>query len=133
MKFTLTTPLIFFFLLLFGTSCFKDPVSPPANTKIQFVLYTDQDFSTDSDQIVFRLSIQKAPNQTIWDSTLAPIYIKDIPDSAHKIVIEKSVSNDNNAFLKCGFYYSIENVGNSWYLDSIPPGVNFKKIEFNFR
>jgi hypothetical protein len=133
MKFKFASPFFFVALLLFGTSCFKDPVVTTVQTKVQFVLYTDQDFSNDSDQIVFRLSIQKAPNQSLWDSILPPMAIKDIPDSAHKIVIEKSVSNDNNAFLKCGFYYTIENVGNSWYLDSIPPGVNFKKVEFNFR
>lgn len=133
MKLKSVTSLLIFTLLLFGTSCFKDPVVAPDQTKVQFVLYTDQDFSHDSNQILFRLSIQKAPNQSLWDSILAPMAIKDIPDSLHKIIIEKWVTNNNNVFLKCGFYYSIENIGNSWYLDSIPPGVNFKKVEFNFR
>ena len=132
MKFISTPTAFFIFVILFGTSCFKDPVSPAIERKVQFVLYTDKDFTNDSGIITFRLSIQNAFNP-LWDSTLAPMAIKDIPDSAHKIVVEKLVPFNDNSMLKVGFYYEIENVGNSWFLDSLPPGVAFKRVEFNFR
>jgi hypothetical protein len=101
---------------------------------VQFVLFTDKDFSTDHKQITFKLSIQNpAANTTLWDSTLAPMAISDIPDIAHKLVVEKLVPNNDPSLLKVGFYYTIENVGNSWHLDSLSVGQTFKIVDFNFQ
>ena len=124
--------------VLTGTSCSKDnhpkPVTPTVERTVQFVLFTDKDFSTDHKQITFKLSIQNpAANTTLWDSTLAPMAISDIPDIAHKLVVEKLVPNNDPSLLKVGFYYTIENVGNSWHLDSLSVGQTFKIVDFNFQ
>lgn len=120
--------------VLATTSCQNnstDPV-PAAPREVQFTLYTDKDFSTENGLITFRASIQNNKNQTLWDSVLAPMKIKDIPNLQHKIVFNKSVSTSNSSVLKVGFYYTIENVGNSWHLDSFNAGETFKAIDFNF-
>jgi len=131
----LFAPTVFFIVsILFGTSCIKDPPATPLSRRtVQYVLYTDKDFSSDNNLITFRLSIQNSADQTLWDSIMAPIAIKEIPDSAHRIVVEKLVPTNDLSAMKVGFYYEIENVGNSWYLDSFPAGMTFKKVEFNFK
>jgi hypothetical protein len=124
--------------ILVGTACKKqtiarEPESPAVLRKVQYGIYTDKDFSTSNNNIVFTLIIANSSNQNIWDSVLAPMKIKDIPDLAHKIVIEKSILANVNTLLKVGFYYSIENVGNSSHVDSFNGGEIFKTFDFNFQ
>jgi hypothetical protein len=123
--------------LLSGTSCKKETTDSttenPVPRKVQFVLYTDKDFSNNDGIITFELSIQKLPNHVLWDSLLPPMKIKDIPGAANKLVIEKWVPGNDPSLLRTGFYYSIENVGNSWFLDSFKVGETFKSIEYNFQ
>jgi hypothetical protein len=127
------------FLFLFTSmvacvSCSKDPVPPvpkPART-LRFILYTDKDFSTNNNNISFSLFI-RTHSTTLFDSALATMKIKDIPRLANKIVIEKQVPNDNGSDLAAGFNYTIENVGQSWYTDTIAAGVASKEIVFAFQ
>ena len=101
----------------------------PINTfpeKFNSTLYTDKDFSDNNQLITFELSIQKTEGQVLWDSVFTPMKIKDIPGPANKWVIEKWVPGNDPSLLKTGFYYSIENVGNSWYMDSLKWGRHLK-------
>ena len=120
----------------------EKPVPPPSGGRtFRFVLFTDQDFSTDNSVIRFTLFIKKGsvyvydPNQNdlLYDSALAPIHIKDIPGPANKIVVEKTVAGYDDADLSAGFVYQIENVGNSWHVDTSSTGNPLKVIEYNFR
>jgi hypothetical protein len=129
--------------ILIGTSC-KKQITGSAITdsaldnsknlrKVRFVLYTDKDFSSDNDSIFFKLSIRKARNQVLWDSMLAPMKIKDIPDLAHRLIVNKLVPGNDPSLLKVGFYYSIKNVGNSWHVEPFNVGETFKVVDFNFQ
>lgn len=123
---------------ILGTSCKKqtidrEPDSPGVPRKVQFLLYTDKDFSSDNGNILFTVSIKNSANQVLWDSVLPQMKIKDIPNLEHKIMIEKSVPGNDASPLKVGFYYSIENVGNSWHLDSLNAGETLKVVDFNFQ
>ena len=125
-------------IIMIGTSCKKYtsediPINPKAPRLVQFDLYTDKDFSHVNNIITFKISIQKATDEVLWDSVLAPMQIKDIPQLAQKLVVEKYVPGNDPSLLKVGFYYSIENVGNSWHLDSFEPGEIFKIVNFNFQ
>ena len=125
-------------IILIGTSCKKqityNALSSSKNLrKVQFVLYTDKDFSSDNNTITFKVSIKKSGNQVLWDSTLTPMKIKDIPNTAHKIIIEKAIPGNDPSLLKVGFYYSIKDVGNSWYLNAFNVGETFKVVDFNFQ
>ena len=126
-----------FFVILNGTFCKKQTTEqPPINTvprKVQFVLYTDKDFSDNNQLITFELSIQKSSNEVLWDSVLPTMKIKDIPGPANKWVIEKWVPGNDPSLLKTGFYYAIENVGNSWFIDSFKVGETFKSVVYNFQ
>jgi len=137
MKSILFSSLLLSAVLVFGISCKKysdpDPGSgQKVDRKVQFVLFTTADHSTDNHQITFRLAIQNYNGQFLWDSVLAPIAIKNIPDLAHKISVEKTISA-NSAQLKVGFYYSIEDVGNSWHLESFDAGTSVKTVNFDFQ
>ena len=125
-------------IILIGTSCKKESTEEMLNKrvtlrKVQFVLYTDKDFSSDNHTITFKASIKKSGNQVLWDSTLAPMKIKDIPNVAHKLIVEKTVPGNDPSLLKVGFYYSIKDVGNSWYLNAFNVGETFKVVDFNFQ
>ncbi len=125
-------------IVLIATSCEKQVVCLSSNClsvprKVQFVLYTDKDFTGSQDSISFKVSIQNTVNQVLWDSTLAPMKIRDIPDLAHKIVVEKTVSANEISVLKAGFFYTIQNVGASWYCDSVKAGESLKIINYNFK
>ena len=120
----------------------ENPVPLPSGGRtFRFVLYTDHDLSTDNSVIHFTLFIKKGsvyvydpnPDNILYDSALAPIQIKDIPDPAHKIVIEKTIAGYDDAYLSAGFVYQIENVGNSWHVDTSSAGNPLKVIEYNFR
>lgn len=122
-------------LMLVGSSCKKyassPPVFPPSDRKIRFELYTDQDFAGNTAIINFSIFI-RMQNQTLLDSALTSMEIKDIPDAAHKLVIEKTVTGYNNADLAAGFNYEIQNVGNSWYTDTSKAGTALKVIAYDF-
>jgi len=124
-------------IVIIGTSCKKyqadyTPIDTTSPRKIQFVLYTDKDFSTYNDLVRFKLIIQKLPNVDIWDSVLAPMRLKDIPLLAQKLVIERAVPDNDPSLLRAGFIYSIENTGNSSHMVYSEPGENFKVVDFNF-
>ena len=113
-------------------SCKKN-TNPPTTRTIQYVLYTKQDFSNNFDIIRFRLSMASG-SHTLFDSSLAPMTISAIPDSLHALVFRKNVpSGYEQAKLVVGFFYSIDNVGSSWFLDSSIAGQSFKKVEYNFQ
>ena len=135
MKFLSTLSILCFSTILIGTSCSKPGICqlPHYQRKVQFALYTDKDFSNDNHNITFTLSIQKPPGQTLWDSVLAPMKIKEIPNFEQKLVVEKLVPGNDTSTLKVGFSYSIESVGNSWYSELFNAGETFKIVDFNFQ
>ncbi|WP_445452443.1 hypothetical protein [Flavobacterium sp. 25HG05S-40] len=100
--------------------------------KIQFHLYTTNDYSNNNDSIFFSVFIKKVNNQILWDSTLQAIKIKDIPYQVNKLIINKVVPNNDTSLLKVGFNYAIKNVGYSQFLDTLSSGNNFKIVDFNF-
>jgi hypothetical protein len=106
--------------------------TPPSLVKVKFQLYTTKDFSEDDRVIQFSLFIRRA-NNTLFDSALAPMKLKDIPDSTHKLVFEKSVFVNPNVNLTAGFHYEIPDVGNSSFLDTLSAGNTFKLIDYNFQ
>jgi hypothetical protein len=59
--------------------------------------------------------------------------IKDIPDSNHRIIIEKIAPDNETSTLVVGFNYQIETVGYSWYLDTFPATDTFKLLRYSFR
>ena len=110
----------------------EQPPKPVATKTIRFQLYTDQDFSTNENTITFITSIETvASGKKVWDSTFAIRKIKEIPSSANKIIVEKTIPATDSV-LKVGFYYAITGVGNSWYLDTVGKGTSFKLIDYNF-
>ena len=118
-------------------SCKKYDSSPgtgyPGNgRKIRFQLYTKKDFSGETSVINFSLIIKNA-NRTLLDSALAPMQIKDIPDEAHKLIFEKTITGNDNSDLVVGFDYEIQNVGNSWYRDTSKAGTSFKIVDYAFQ
>ena len=117
---------------LFIQSCKKSQSQQPPPRKIQYVLYTNRDFSDDEGIIHFTL-LMKQDTRVVWDSLLAPMKIKDIPNSSHKIVVEKTVPDNITSDLVVGFLYEIENVGYSWSLDTCSANDTFKIVEFPFQ
>ena len=103
-----------------------------ADRKIRFQLYTNKDFSDDSSVIAFAIFI-KDKNGILLDSALAPMQIREIPNSAHKLVIEKTVAENNNWDLAAGFRYEIQNVGFSGYIDTSKAGNQLKVIDYAFQ
>jgi hypothetical protein len=59
--------------------------------------------------------------------------LKDIPDVAHKLVIEKTAPGNDDSDLAAGFHYEIQNVGHSGYIDTSKAGNNFKVIDYAFQ
>ena len=100
--------------------------------KIRFQLYTNEDFSGETSAINFSIFIKTA-NKTLFDSTLAPMQLKDIPDAAHKLIMEKTVLADNNSDLAAGFRYELQDVGRSDYIDTSKAGNAFKVIDYAFQ
>lgn len=122
-------------LLLIFAACKKDAAKPSPRT-IRYILYTKENFSADRDTIRFRLRMQTtgANGRILLDSNLAPMRISEIPDSLHRLVFTKTVpSGHEKDNLLVGFIYDIDNVGQSWFLDSSAAGVNTKTVEYNFR
>jgi len=123
-------------LVLTVVSCRKYSSSSttayPTERKIRFQLYTNEDFSGETSAINFSIFIRTA-NKTLFDSTLAPMQLKDIPDALHKLVIEKNVLANANSDLAAGFQYELENVGISWFIDTSKGGNPFKVIDYAFQ
>ena len=119
---------------IIGLSCKKDYSTPgiayPQKRTIRFQLYTNQDFSSNTSFINFSIFIKNG-NKTLFDTSLSSMQIKDIPDNAHKIVIEKTVAD--NSDLAAGFRYEIPNVGISWHIDTSKAGNEFKVVDYNFQ
>ena len=120
------------------TACKKDYQGPDYGhkssvpRKVRFELYTTENFSGDKHNITFSLHMHNHERK-ILDSALATMKIEDIPDSLHKIVIEKYVPGNDTATLVVGFDYHIENVGYSWYLEDFPAKDTFKLLQYSFK
>jgi hypothetical protein len=110
-----------------------NPVTTADNKRVfRFQLYTTQDFSADNHVINFSLFVKNA-TRTLFDSSIASMRIKDIPDADHKLVIEKTVSDNDNTDLAAGFRYEIQGVGISWFIDTSKAGSGFKIIDYAFQ
>ena len=126
-------------LILAIGSCKKQNAQAAGNTgnrnysrKVRYELYTKEDFSNNLETIQFTLHMETI-RKSIFDSLLAPMKIADIPDSDHRIIIEKSVPGNDTSTLRVGFLYTIENVGMSWQLESFPALDTFKVVSFPFQ
>jgi hypothetical protein len=114
---------------------------PVSGRTFRFLLSTDQDFSGNNAIIHFSIFIKNGSvyvydttaGHLLFDSAFLPMQIKDIPDPAHKIVVEKKVAGYDTADLTAGFVYEIENVGSSWHIDTSRAGNPLKVIDYNFR
>ena len=124
----------FFVLFILAVSCKKDQPNVKSNPprKVRYELYTNEDFSNDQKNIQFSIFMRNGQN-LIFDSLLSKMKISDIPDSNHKIIIEKWVPGNNSSTLVVGFDYEIENVGMSWYLDSFSAKETSKLLSYSFR
>jgi|SRR6185312_10199721 len=111
----------------------KTPPAVERRSVIEYVLYTDQDFSGNFDTIRFRLYMASG-SKSLLDSPLVAMTIAAIPDSSHALVFRKTVpAAYDQEKLAVGFLYQIDNVGNSWLLDSSEVGEIFKRVVYNFR
>ena len=125
-------------IILIGTSCKKYtseyiPINPKVPRIVQFVLFTNNELSNDNSSVTFTLAIKKPSGEVLWDSILAPMKIKDIPTLDQPVFVEKYVPGNDLSLLKVGFFYTIENVGNSSFTVPFEPGETLKKVGFNFR
>ncbi len=124
-------------LIMTAESCRKtypstDGEKPVYERKIRFQLYSNEDLSGESSVIEFSIFIRNT-RTVLFDSSLAPIQIKDIPDAAHKLIFEKTLSVNDDVDLAAGFNYKIQNVGISWYIDTSKAGNPFKVIDYSFQ
>jgi hypothetical protein len=125
-------------IIMIGTSCKKYtseyiPINPKAARLVQFVLFSNSGMSNDNSSVTFTLAIRKPTGEVLWDSALAPIKIKDIPSLDEPLFVEKYVPGNDPSLLKVGFFYTIENVGNSSFTVPFEPGETLKKVGFNFQ
>lgn len=122
--------------MLLVTACKKDYNSgyehKPQLRKVRFELFTNENFSGDKHNITFSLHMHNHERK-ILDSALATMKVEEIPDSLHKIVIEKFVPGNDQDTLVVGFEYYIEHVGYSWYLEEFPAKDTFKLLRYSFR
>ena len=119
-------------MLFLASACHKNS-TPPAPRTVNYVLYTEKDFSGNHDTIRFEI-IMKSGNQTLLDSPFALMTVAQIPGLANKIDVQTTVPEAyRNADLVVGFLYGIDNVGNSWWLDSAEAGNLHKIVTYNFR
>jgi len=133
----------FFILTIAGVfaiaSCNKYQIYPPGTNpvtypqrKVRFELFTNENFAGDKGNIQFTIHMGTAP-RPVFDSSLATMKIEDIPDSAHRIIIEKLVPGNDTSTLEVGFLYTIENVGYSWHLELFKGGETFKQVQYSFK
>lgn len=120
--------------MLFIQSCSKSVTTAPATTErnLQFVLYTNEDFSDDDHNITFSVFVRD-DNNTLLDSAIETMKVKDIPGQENKIIINKKITTAPSTQLMAGFVYEIEHVGVSWYLDTVAAGQSSKTIEYSFK
>ena len=109
------------------------PVNPNAPRLVQFVLFTNSELSNDNNTVTFTLAIKRPTSEVLWDSVLAPMKIKDIPSLDAPLFVEKYVPGNDPSLLKVGFFYTIDNVGNSSFTEPFEPGETLKKVGFNFK
>jgi len=124
-------------IILIGTSCKKyesayTAIDPNAPRLVQFLLFTRSELSNDNTMVTFTISIKKPTGEVLWDSVLAPMKIKEIPTLDHPVFVEKQVPGNDPSLLKVGFFYTIENVGNSSFTVPFERGEILKKVGFNF-
>lgn len=105
---------------------------PTVERTFRFQLYTDKDFSSETSIIKFSVFVRDT-RRTFFDSSLAEMQLKDIPDASHKIIVEKTVLISGSKDLAAGFHYEIENVGHSGFTDTSRAGNTFKLIDFAFQ
>ena len=134
---------LFTFLSIFTAICLtiscKKQASPrPAASSrqtVRFILYTNEDFSTDEDTVSFALTIRNNSgtinSRTIFDSTLATRRFKDIPGPSNKLVFEKTVPNDGSV-LTVGFIYT-SRFGVGSHFDTVSTNEKLKVFEYPFR
>ena len=133
-----TPALLFLTAAFLIISCKKEkpqPVPSPSTKTIKFVLYTNEDFSTDEDTIRFALTIRNNAGtvkaRSIFDTTLMLMKIKDIPGQGNKLVISKTVPDDGT-ILEAGFiYYTRFGVGSRF--DTVSTNEKLKVFEYPFR
>ena len=122
--------------ILIVTACKKDhypsPVERSPLRKVRFELFTNENFSGDKLNITFSVHMHN-DDRAILDSALPTMKVEEIPDSAHRIVIEKWVPGNDTSTLVVGFTYHIDNVGYSWYLEEFPARDTFKLLRYSFR
>jgi hypothetical protein len=136
MRYYLIVGLLVATAICLTTSCKKEkhtPVPAQVSTRtLKFILYTNKDFSNNNDNISFSLHISNAASSIAFDSTVFSAKVKDIPDKAHELVFEKKIPDDGS-LVAADFFYTIENVGTSWYLDTCAANEKFKVIEYPFQ
>ena len=130
--------LVVFAVICLTTACKKEnPVTarPPVATSyrnLKFILYTNKNFSGNNDSISFSLHVSNGNKTISFDSTVFSAEVKDIPDKAHQLVFEKKIPDDGTS-VAADFFYSIKNVGMSWYLDTCAANEKMKVIEYPFQ
>ncbi|HMK19615.1 MAG TPA: hypothetical protein VK492_15540 [Chitinophagaceae bacterium] len=138
MKKNIALSILIVSVIMIGTSCKKytsgymhgNPIVPRL---VQFVLFSNNELSNDNNTVTFTLAIKKPNGDVLWDSVLAPMKIKDIPTLDHPVFAEKYVPGNDPSLLKVGFFYTIDNVGNSSFTVPFEPGETLKKVGFNFK
>lgn len=135
MKYFLPAAILTFAVICLTASCKKaNPVKPPVTTSyrtLRFILYTNQDFSGNNENISFALHIDDG-HTAPFDSTVFSTQVKNIPDKAHELVFEKKIPDDGKT-LTAGFTYMIQNIGYSWHLDTVAANDKLKVIEYPFQ
>jgi len=119
-------------------SCKKEKSQPVITTStktIKFILYTNEDFSTDEDTIRFLLTIRNnvgtINSRSIFDTTLMLMKIKDIPGPSNKLAFSKTIPDDGT-LLEAGFIYSTKfGVGSKF--DTIGTSEKLKVFEYPFQ
>lgn len=125
-------------VMIVAVSCRKEsqkPTPPDPPRTVRYLLYTTENFSTDNKLITFELWMRrKGDGRPLLDSFLAPMKVSEIPDKAHAIIIDKVVPPGNNDVdLQLAFLYTIQDVGFSWYIDSLKVGEPSHTIEYSFK
>jgi hypothetical protein len=120
------------------TSCKKEKPQQPINSltkTVRFILYTNEDFSTDDDTVSFALTIRNNSgtinSRSIFDTTLATRRFKDIPGPSNKLVVEKTVPDDGSV-LTVGFIYT-DRFGVGSHFDTVSTNNRLKVFEYPFQ
>lgn len=129
------TAIIILSILIATGSCKKEYTPPETPRTVRYKLYTEENFAGNDRMITFELWMRRRNGTTpLYDSLLAPMKISEIPDKAHAIVVDKVVPPGNNDVdIQLEFVYTIQNVGMSWYIDSLKIGEPSHTIEYSFK